>query len=109
MKTSKEKELFGLVANCDVDNMDGTGIGVHLMNDMHPEFDYRVYGQKGYCLDIKKEHQCEPNETEEYNDIDQLHNDGCTYYFYSWDKNDGFNEITIDEALDIFKTESVQL
>lgn len=103
MKKSKEKQLFELVDGFDHDNNYGLGIGVHDESEF-PELEreFRVYTNKGWCLDVSCEFICEPREVSDFNDS-SIDEDGYRYSFYSWTELDGFVDVELDEALDLFK------
>lgn len=97
----KPRELFELAENFDEDVNGGIGVGVHDNSSHNAEESYRVYHIDGYCFDIQREYQCDPDEIEDYNDIEWLEDDGYTYSFTS--EYDNFKSLDIDKAIELMK------
>jgi hypothetical protein len=95
----KNKEIFDLVHNI------GEGIfhSLHIIN-ISDEYEnglkYRIYHSDGYCFEITRE------EIENLDDfISEFGNINIGEYYYSfqYDLFDGFNILTIDEAINLLQ------
>lgn len=80
------------------------GIGVHLTSEdaQWDDVEYRVYANLGWCLDVKREKMCDPEEVAEFKDS-SIDEDGFRYEFYSWTELDGFKDAELSEVLDLFE------
>ena len=76
------------------------GVQVEEGEWMYPDFSFRVYTNRGHCFDVLKEHMCDPEDLEDYQD-QKILSDGCVYSFITG-HFDGFKEIDIEEALKLF-------
>jgi len=98
---NKEKKLYELVDNSDVDKMSKLGIGIHDSSFVECRFPqesngYRIYHKDGYCFDITWERQWD----EEENEVDP-------HYEYHEGIFDGFKDLTIEKAIEIIESAGV--
>lgn len=95
---SAEKRLFEIVKDIlenhgtDVDN-----ISIHDSRTIYEEDEgYKVYCSEGYCWEVEKTYICDPDEVQDYSDVDSS---GFRYTFAEpWD---GFKESGIEKAIEI--------